>query len=172
MKLRSFLILLLIISSGVLVVLFKSRVEVLKVYVDEDVKGIVTDILNRSRVRFELIDSKRKGVAVFEKDRAVIPPNGEVFHFDWDERVKRKAREAFREMFGDVGGVYISASSKEITKRPIIEKAVEILTTKKGREYFENGFSILPIYFLVKNGSTYEAVFVYDPVTGVGKKLK
>ena len=172
MKLKNFLLVLLMIASGIVIVLFKSKVETLKVYVDGRLKETVIRILNNKRVRYNLVSDKRRGVVIFEVDKVVIPPNDEIFYLDWSEKVKEKAWCAFHEVFGNMEGVYISASSSEVTKEPIVEKAVEIFTTRRGREYFENGFSILPIYFLVRRDGTYDAIFVYDPVTSEGRKLK
>ena len=172
MKLKNFLLVLLMIASGIVIVLFKSKVETLRIYVDEHLKKTVTKILNGKRIRYDLVGDKGKGVVIFEANKVVIPPNEEIFHLDWSERVKEKAWSTFHEVFGDMENVYISASSSEVTREPIVEKAVEIFTSGKGREYFENGFSILPIYFLVKRGKAFDAIFVYDPVTGEGRILK
>lgn len=172
MKLKNFLLVLLLIASGITIVLFKSKMEILKIYVDDRVKKMVVEILDNRRVKYELRNNRGKNMVIFEVNKVIIPPNEETFYLDWSVKVKEKAWETFYEMFGDIENVYISASRSGVTKKPIVEKAIEIFTTGKGREFFENGFSVLPIYFLIKKEKGFDAIFIYDPITGEGRKLK
>jgi len=144
LKFKNFLLVLLMIASGIVIVLFKSKVETLRIYVDEHLKETVIKILNDKRVRYDLVDDEGKDVVIFETDKVVIPPNEEIFHLDWSERVKEKAWGTFHEVFGNMENVYISASSSEVTREPIVEKK-PLRFSHQGKE--ENTLKMVSQYY-------------------------